>query len=203
MGQPAMSAQASALLPLVYADLCSLARARLSRYGPASGLTPSELVHEAYLRVAADGSATFDGRRHFFFAVARAIHDILVEGARRRASLKHGGSYVVVSGLDEVPASEPLEELLELDLALQKLERKSAESAQVVLLGHFGGLTQPQIAAALGLSLATVERRWRASRAWLRRELSPSAEPDRRRPGEAPRAGADDLEAAAAAPQTD
>jgi len=67
------------------------------------------------------------------------------------------------------------EPLLELDLALQKLERRSAESAQVVLLGYFGGLTHPQIAGALGLSLATVERRWRSSRAWLQRELSPPA----------------------------
>jgi len=170
---PRAAASAQKLLPLAYEELCALARARLARLGEGFGLSPAELVHEAYLRVAGDGSAAFDGRRHFFFAVARGMHDILVESARKKASLKRGGSYVVVSGkLDDVPATEATEELIELDMALKKLERKSSESAQVVLLGHFGGLTHPQIAAALGLSLATVERRWRASRDWLRRELS-------------------------------
>jgi len=170
------ASQAAALLPLVYDELCSLSRARLARLGAAPQLSPMELVHEAYLRVANRRGDGLAGRRHFFFAVSRAMHDILVESARRKASKKGGGDYVVVSGaVDELVVEGSPEPLLELDLALQKLERRSAESAQVVLLGYFGGLTHPQIAGALGLSLATVERRWRASRAWLQRELSPPA----------------------------
>ena len=90
---------------------------------------------------------------------------------------------MVVSGVaDELAVEDSPEQMLELDLALQKLERKSAESAQVVLLGYFGGLTHPQIASVLGLSLATVERRWAFSRAWLARELRPAG--SRRRRGE-------------------
>ena len=177
-----MASQAARLLPQVYDELCSLSRARLARLGAAPQLSPMELAHEAYLRVANGRGDGLAGRRHFFFAVSRAMHDILVESARRKASKKRGGEYIVVSGVpDELAVEGSPEQMLELDLALQKLERKSAESAQVVLLGYFGGLTQPQIAEVLGLSLATVERRWAFSRAWLARELSrPDAQRRRR-----------------------
>ena len=133
-------------------------------------------MHEAYLRATGGRGDGFAGRSHFFFAVSRAMHDILVENARRKASLKRGGNYLAVAVVDDELAIESSREnLLELDLALQKLERESSESAQVVLLSYFGGLTHPEIAEVLGLSLATVERRWRYSRDWLRRELSPSS----------------------------
>ena len=184
-GRETTTTEAAALLPLVYDELCSLSRAHLARFGGEQALSATELVHEAYLRVA-NGHGGFGGRHHFFFAVSRAMRDILVETARRKASLKRGGAYVVVSAaaVDELPTpnENSPEELLELDLALQKFERRSPESARVVLLGSFGGLTQPEIAAVLGLSLATVERRWRDSRDWLRRELSaPSSRRARRR----------------------
>ncbi len=184
---------AAAFLPQVYDELCCLSRARLARFGGEPGLTPAELVHEAYLRVAqapagnGDSCGGFRNRHHFFFAVSRAMHDILVEGARRKASLKRGGDYVVVSAaaVDDLatPGACSAEELLQLDLALDKFERRSPEGARVVRLQSFGGLTQPEIAAVLGLSLATVERRWRDSRAWLRRELSPPSAGRRARRG--------------------
>jgi RNA polymerase sigma factor (TIGR02999 family) len=170
------SGAAARLLPLVYDQLRSLAKVRLARLGPDQTLTPTELVHETYLRVAAGPRETFEGRRHFFFAASRAMRDIMVESARRKATLKRGGSYdLVPAAADAVAIAPPHDRLLDLDRALRKLERESRERAQVVLLSYFGGLTHPEIAAVLGLSLATVERRWSYSRAWLRRELSASA----------------------------
>jgi RNA polymerase sigma factor (TIGR02999 family) len=169
-GEPDAARQ---LLPLVYDELRSLARSRMARFSRDQTLSPTELVHEAYLRVASGRSESFEGRRHFFFAASRAMRDIMVENARRKASLKRGGEYLLVTaGLEQVAVEGPRESLLELDLALQKLEREVPERAQVVLLSYFAGLTHPEIAEVLGLSLATVERRWGYSRAWLRRELT-------------------------------
>lgn len=176
------SGAASRLLPLVYDELRCLAKLRLARLGPGQTLSPTELVHETYLRVATGSRETFEGRRHFFFAASRAMRDIMVEGARRKATLKRGGSLALVSeAADEIPFLAAPDRLLDLDRALRKLKRESRERAQVVLLSYFGGLTHPEIAAVLGLSLATVERRWSYCRAWLRRELS---RPNGRRSGD-------------------
>jgi RNA polymerase sigma factor (TIGR02999 family) len=167
------SNSASRLLPLVYDELRRLARARMARLGPDQTLTPTELVHEAYLRVAGGQRESFEGRRHFFFAVSRAMRDLLVEGVRRRDSLKRGGHYIRLPvELAELAIVAPEENLLALDFALKKLERESPDRAKVVLLSYFGGLTHPEIAQVLGLSRATVERRWSYARTWLRRELS-------------------------------
>jgi RNA polymerase sigma factor (TIGR02999 family) len=167
------STSAARLLPLVYDELRHLARARMARLGPYQTLTPTELVHEAYLRVMDGSSAGFEGRRHFFFAASRAMRDIVVESFRRRACRKRGGDQRRIALEDAEIAIEGFREnLLDLDRALRKLEAESPERAQVVLLSYFGGLTHPEISVVLGLSLATVERRWCYSRAWLKRELS-------------------------------
>ena len=164
---------AARLLPLVYDELRRLARARMARLGPGQTLTPTELVHEAYLRVVDGKRDSFEGRRHFFFAVSRAMRDLLVEGARRRGSLKRGGNYLRLPvEVAELTTVDPQESILDLDFALRKLERESPERAQVVVLSYFGGLTHPEIAEILGLSRATIERRWSYARIWLRRELS-------------------------------
>lgn len=164
---------AARLLPLVYDELRRLARARMARLGPGQTLTPTELVHEAYLRVVDGKRDSFEGRRHFFFAVSRAMRDLLVEGARRRGSLKRGGNYMRLPvEVAELTTVDPQESILDLDFALRKLERESPERAQVVVLSYFGGLTHPEIAEILGLSRATIERRWSYARIWLRRELS-------------------------------
>lgn len=164
---------ADQILPIVYEELRRLARARVSRRGPSETLTPTELVHEAYVRLSRRRRGVFEGRRHFFFAAARAMRDILVEKARRKDSLKRGGGAAKVS-LDgvELAVVAPRVNLLDLDRALARLEAESPGRLQVVMLSYFGGLTHPEIAEVLGISRATVERRWAYAKAWLRRELT-------------------------------
>ncbi|HTQ78846.1 MAG TPA: ECF-type sigma factor [Thermoanaerobaculia bacterium] len=174
------SDSAERLLPLVYDELRRLARARMARLGPGQTLTPTELVHEAYLRVTGGKQDSFEGRRHFFFTVSRAMRDLIVEGARRRGSLKRGGNYLRLPvEIAELTVADPTENVLDLDYALRKLEHESPDRAQVVQLSYFGGLTHPEIAEILGLSRATVERRWNYARIWLRRELSQPPPPRR------------------------
>ena len=164
---------AERLLPLVYGELRRLARARMARLGPRETLTPTDLVHETYLRLVGGKHDSFEGRRHFFFAASRAMRDIMVENVRRRTSLKRGGAWLRVAlESDEITVETPGERFLDLTFALRKLEHENPDRAQVVLLSYFGGLTHPEIAETLGLSRATVERRWSYARAWLRRELS-------------------------------
>lgn len=167
---------AAELLPRVYDELRHLASARMARWPPGQMLTPTELVHEAYLRVVRRKSAGFEGPRHLFFTVSRAMRDVLVEDARRTACLKRGGHYLRVEseGVEPAPPT-PAEDHLDLERALEKLARQSPDGARVVLLSCFMGLTHPEIAETMGLSLATVERKWSRARSWLRRELSRSA----------------------------
>ncbi len=170
------SQAAAQLLPLVYDELRRLARARMACVRPGQTLTPTALVHEAYLRLADHRTDGFEGRRHFFFAASRAMRDIMIESARRKASRKHGGDFlrIELEGA-QLALQAPQENLFDLDRALDKLEHASPDRAQVVLLSYFGGLTHPEIADVTGLSLATVERKWSYARAWLRRELSRSS----------------------------
>jgi RNA polymerase sigma factor (TIGR02999 family) len=169
------SQAAAQLLPLVYEELRRLARARMARARPGDTLTPTALVHEAYLRVVGRKTCSFEGRRHFFFAASRAMRDIMVENARRKAGPKCGGDLLRIEFEEaEIALQTPPEDLLDLERALDKLERESPGRARVVLLSYFGGLTHPEIADVTGLSLATVERKWSYARAWLRRELSRS-----------------------------
>jgi RNA polymerase sigma factor (TIGR02999 family) len=161
---------AEQLLSLVYEDLRRLAASRVARLPPGQNLQPTALVHEAYLRVMGGVAPTFENRRHFFFVASRAMRDILVEDARRKASLKRGGSQRRVEGSD--PRIEaPTADMLDLDCALRKLKRESPERARVVQLRFFTGMSHRETADVLGLSVPTVERRWRYARAWLRREL--------------------------------
>ena len=166
-------AQAAArLLPLVYDELRRLARARMGAVPPRQTLQPTELVHEAYLRMMGDGRPDFANRRHFFFAAGRAMRNILVEHARRRGSLKRGGDRREVD-LDspEILIEPPHENVLDLDRALSKLSRESPERADVVTLRYFAGLSLEEAADVLEVSVPTVTRRWKYVRAWLRREL--------------------------------
>jgi RNA polymerase sigma factor (TIGR02999 family) len=169
--------RAAHLVPLLYEELRRLAQARIARLGPDQTLSPTELVHETYLRISSGQEYDFEGRRHFFFAASRAMRDILVERVRHKASLKRGGGYlrVAIDGVDVMVAA-PREDLLDVDRALAKLERECPDRARVVELIYFGGLTAPETAEVMGMSLATVERRWSYARAWLRRELSRPAD---------------------------
>jgi len=164
---------AADLLPLVYAELHQLARARLARQAPGQTLTPTALVHEAYLRIAGDSAVTWEGRRHFFFAAARAMRDILVEQARRKAGPKQGGG-LRRRELDGACAvlEPPSDDVLAVHEALAELEQRDPLKAQIVLLRYFTGLTMDETAAILGLSERTLDRQWRYIRAWLMKRLS-------------------------------
>jgi RNA polymerase sigma factor (TIGR02999 family) len=161
------------LLPLVYAELHNLARARLARQAPGQTLQPTALVHEAYLRIADDSNLTWEGRKHFFFAAARAMHDILVEQARRKLGQKHGGG-MNRAELNEACAilEPPSDDVLAVHEALEELQENDPLKAQIVLLRYFTGLTMDETAAVLGLAERTLDRQWRYIRAWLMKRLS-------------------------------
>ena len=161
------------LLPLVYAELQELARSRLARQPPGQTLTSTALVHEAYLRVAGESNVTWEGRQHFFFAAARAMRDILVEQARRKARPKRGGGQGRRE-LDEACAilQPPSDDVLAVHEALEELEERDPLKAQIVLLRYFTGLTMDETAAVLGLAERTLDRHWRYIRAWLMKRLS-------------------------------
>jgi RNA polymerase sigma factor (TIGR02999 family) len=164
---------AAELLPFVYDALRKLAAHRLAHEAPGQTLDPTALVHEAYLRLAADGSGVYwDGRGHFFAAAAEAMRRILVELARRKRRLKHGGAMERQPFDDSLLiAFEPCENLVELDEALTRLAESEPMTAQLVQLRYFGGLSIPEAAEVLAISPRTADRHWAYARAWLHREL--------------------------------
>ncbi len=164
---------AEELLPLVYKELRKLAAQRLAREAPGQALQSSDLVHEAYLRlVGEDAQPAWDSRAHFFAAAAEAMRRILVEEARRKNRKKHGGGRLRIElEAADFLASEPSEDLEALDLALTKLAAEDPLKAELVKLRFFAGLTMPEIARVLKISLATAERHWTYARTWLYAEL--------------------------------
>jgi RNA polymerase sigma factor (TIGR02999 family) len=167
------AASAEQLLPIVYNELRKLAAYKMAQEAPGHTLQPTALVHEAWLRLLKpEEQARFENRAHFFGAAAEAMRRILVESARRKKRLKHGGQLerVDVDAVD-LPLPMPDDELLALDEALDRLATVDARAAEVVKLCFFVGLTQEQAAKELGVSLATAERLWSFARAWLFREM--------------------------------
>ncbi|MCC7139375.1 MAG: sigma-70 family RNA polymerase sigma factor [Planctomycetes bacterium] len=165
-GDPSSAEQ---LLPLVYAELRRLAARRLAHERPGQTLQPTALVHEAYLRlVDVERAQRWNGRGHFFAAAAEAMRRILVERARRKRRLKHGGSArrVDLDGV-EVPADLRSDDLLALDDALTQLAAEDPAKARLVTLRYFAGLTLDDAAELLGVSRATAHRHWAYARAWL------------------------------------
>jgi RNA polymerase sigma factor (TIGR02999 family) len=165
---------AAELLPIVYEELRELAASWMAAKPPGQTLQPTALVHEAYLRLVGDErDAEWENRRHFFFAASRAMHDILVEEARRKASLKRGGGRRRVSPDHLVVACDaPGEDILALADALQRLELEDPRKHRIVLLRFFAGLTGEETARVMGLSLRTIEREWRFIRGRLHKELA-------------------------------
>ena len=173
------TAAAEKLLPLVYNELRKLAARRMAHEVPGHTLQPTALVHEAWLRLLKpEEQARFASRAHFFSAAAEAMRRILVESARRKKRLKHGGALERVD-LDtiEVPLPMAADELLALDDALNRLIEVDSRAADVVKLCFFVGLTQEQAAKELSVSVSTVERLWGFARAWLFQEMKRTVEP--------------------------
>ena len=167
------SKAADALLPLVYDELRRLAAHRMAAEAPGQTLQATALVHEAWLRLGGDDQPSWQNRAHFFAAAAEAVRRILIDNARRKNYLRHGGGAerVNLHGLD-LAASVDNEQLLALDEALDHLAAHDATKAQVVKLRFFAGLTNEQVARVLGVSEPTVKRHWAYARAWLFREMN-------------------------------
>jgi len=160
------------LLPVVYAELRQLAAAKLALEKPGQTLQATALVHEAYLRlIGTDTTVHWNGRSHFFGAAAEAMRRILVEQARRKHRLKHGGEWERVELSDPPAVDKDDQELLDLDAALPTLAAEDALAAEVVKLKFFAGLGRQEIAAILGLSVHQVRQKWDYARAWLRLAL--------------------------------
>jgi len=185
---------AEQLLPLVYDELRRLAAAKLAQERPGQTLDATALVHEAYVRLVGGGGnrgqgtgdsgqepgngnlspvacplsppSSFDSRGHFFAAAAIAMRRILIENARRKARLKHGGE-LKRTELADVPQPDGDERLLALDEALTRLATEDAQAAQVVELHHFAGLSHELVAATLGISVYQARQKWTYARAWL------------------------------------
>ena len=153
----------------VYEELRKIAAAKMAREAPGQTLQPTALVHEAWRRL---GQKNWRNRAHFFGAAAEAMRRILIEIARRKRCLKRGGLLERVDAAEvELILPMPDEELLALDEALKQLENFNLRAAEVVKLCFFVGLSQPEAARELGVSITTVERLWAFARAWLFREI--------------------------------
>ena len=168
---------AADLLPLVYGELRKLATAKMAHEQPGQTLQATALVHEAYLRVVGTADPQqWQGRGHFFAAAAEAMRRILVDSARRKNRLKHGGDRSRVN-LDDVSAETPLEiaglkeDLLALDAALEKLKQVDGTAAELIQLRYFAGLSSAQAADILDISPRTADRIWSYARAWLHQEI--------------------------------
>ncbi|MDX2089144.1 MAG: ECF-type sigma factor [Kofleriaceae bacterium] len=168
-------AAANELLPLVYRELRRLAEVRLRKLPPGQTLQPTALVHEAFLELVGNGDPRWNGRGHFFGAAAQAMHDILVDQARRKAAKKRGGDQVREE-LDEgaLGASIGVDvvDVLAVTAALEQLRLEHPRAAEVAMLKVFGDAEDADIAALHEITTRTVERDWRFARAYLARELA-------------------------------
>ncbi|MHC4589724.1 MAG: sigma-70 family RNA polymerase sigma factor [Planctomycetota bacterium] len=150
---------AAELLPLIYGELHRIAQARMAALRPGTTLQPTALIHEAYLRLLGNDKPGWNSRAHFFGAAAQAMRQILVDQARRKASLKRGGGRRRLDLDDVEPAvAPPSVDILALDEALQRLERDDPRKARIVMLRYFAGMTMEETAAALDISVPTFTR---------------------------------------------
>lgn len=171
-GDPRAAGQ---LLPLVYEELRKLAAAKLARERPGQTLQATALVHEAWLRIAGSDPQTWNGRAHFFGAAAEAMRRILIDQARRKLAVRHGGALeraapdALLALALNPDANEA--EMFAVHVALDRLAVQDARKAELVKLRYFVGLSLEETADALGISAATAKRDWVYARAWLRREI--------------------------------
>lgn len=166
---------AGQLWPSLYEELRRLAAAKLAREAAGQTLQPTALVHEAWLRLGGAEQHTWQNRAHFFSAAAEAMRRILIDRARSRLALRHGGGQqrVNFSDLDLAAAADD-DRILAVDEALEKLALVEPDKAQLVKLRYFSGLTLGEAGQALGISEPTAKRWWAYARAWLLNELTPA-----------------------------
>lgn len=172
-----------ALLREVYDELRRIASAKMRRENPGQTLQPTALVHEAWLKLAGHGVPQFENRRHFFGAAGEAMRRILVDRARRRRRVRHGGEMQAVDqDVDAVLACPtPDDRILAIHEALEILEAQDPLKARLVKLKYFVGLENTEIAEALEISVSTVERHWAFARAWLMRQIREKTTPERKK----------------------
>lgn len=165
---------ANQLLPVIYQELRKLAAAKLSKEKSGQTLQATALVHEAFLRLTdTDTVQHWKTRGHFFGAAAEAMRRILVENARRKLRLRHGGDMEQADmDLVEIEAPEPRDDLIALDAALDRLAQEDRTAAELVQLRYFAGLTNADAAEIMDISARTADRVWAFAKAWLHRELS-------------------------------
>ncbi len=163
---------AEQLLVLVYDELRRLAASKLAYEAPGQTLQPTALVHEAWLRLVGDNSASFKNREHFFRASAEAMRRILIDRARRKRTIRHGGGYqrVDLDGFD-LAGPDADQRLLAINEALDKFALEHPVQAELVKLRYFAGLTNEEASQVLGVSLSTVKNYWTFARAWLLNEI--------------------------------
>jgi RNA polymerase sigma factor (TIGR02999 family) len=167
------SAALGALMPMVYAELRRVARARLRGEDGARSLQTTALVHEAYLRLVDINQLTFENRAHFFAIAARLMRQIVVDHARwKRADKRGGGAGTLTLDDADAAATPNTVDVIALNSALEQLARVEERPSRVVELKFFAGLTIEETALALGVSPATVERDWAVAKAWLYRRLA-------------------------------
>lgn len=161
------------LLPLVYAELRRLASARMAHERPGQTLQATALVHEAWLRLVSDGDRTWQNRGHFFAAAAEAMRRILIERARHKSRLKHGGGQSRLNIDDlELAQTTPDDKVLLVDEALARLKVEDPELENIAVLKFFGGLSNEEIAETIGIAPRTLDRQWAYARTWLFRYIS-------------------------------
>ncbi len=170
---PADSKAADQLLPLVYEELRQLAARKMANEAAGHTLQPTALVHEAWLRLVGNRNPKFENRAHFFAAAAEAMRRILIDRARRKRALRHGGGQLRVDVPEaDLPFANDDDQLLAMDEALDRLAAAHPLEAEVVKLRYFVGMTNEQAAEALGISERTVKYYWTHARAWLYHEIT-------------------------------
>jgi RNA polymerase sigma factor (TIGR02999 family) len=164
---------ADQLLPLLYDELRRLAAFKMANETPGQTLQPTSLVHEAWLRLAGGESRNWDNRGHFFAAAAEAMRRILIENARRKRAVRHGGGQKRFDIQEvDIAAAVKDDELLAVHEALDKFAAQNKQKSELVKLRYFVGLTLEETADVMGISVPTAKRWWNYSRAWLRTEIA-------------------------------
>jgi RNA polymerase sigma-70 factor (ECF subfamily) len=163
------------LTPLVYEELRRMARRYMRREGPGHTLQPSALVNEAFMRLVDQRDVRWQNRAHFLGVAAQLMRRVLIDRARSRARAKRGGGTVRVSVSEAVTVAQQASDMLALDRALTGLTEMDPRKGRIVELKFFGGLTTEETAEVLGVTPRTIEREWRAAKAWLQRAVDEGA----------------------------